>query len=154
MTGTAQPSAQRLLQVEIVDVSRHIFSGLCRRVVAPSAEGEVGVLPRHTPLLTQLKPGEIRLLTENGEDLFFYLSGGYLEVQHWEVSILADQVLRSDEIDREAALEAKRRAERMLRENRFPSERDRAHLELLKALAQLRLLERIDLEKLGHHRTP
>lgn len=142
----------RLLRVEIVDVCREIFSGRCSRVVAPAADGEVGVLPRHTPFLTRLRPGEIRLRTESGEDLYYYLSGGYMEVQHWDVSILADQVLRSEEIDREAALEAKRGAERMLRENRIPSERDRAYLELLKALAQLRLLERLSAQKLGRTR--
>ncbi|QJD29054.1 F0F1 ATP synthase subunit epsilon [Methylococcus geothermalis] len=145
-------AASRLLRVEIVDVCRNIFSGPCRRVVAPAADGEVGILPRHTPFLTQLRPGEIRLQTESGEEQYFYLSGGYMEVQHWEVSILADQVLRSEEIDREAALEAKRGAERVLRENRIPSERDRAYLELLKALAQLRLLERLSAQKLGRTR--
>ncbi|WP_367025489.1 F0F1 ATP synthase subunit epsilon [Methylococcus sp. ANG] len=149
MSPTEGQAASRLLQVEIVDVCRNIFSGRCSRVVAPAVDGEVGVLPRHTPFLTRLRPGEIRLRTEAGEDQYFYLSGGYMEVQHWEVSILADQVLRSEEIDREAALEAKRGAERMLRENRIPSERDRAYVELLKALAQLRLLERLSAQKLG-----
>ncbi|MEW6037764.1 MAG: F0F1 ATP synthase subunit epsilon [Pseudomonadota bacterium] len=152
MSRTEGQAASRLLQVEIVDVCRNIFSGRCSRVVAPAADGEVGILPRHTPFLTRLKPGEIRLRAENGEEQYFYLSGGYMEVQHWEVSILADQVLRSDEIDRDAALEAKRGAERMLRENRIPSERDRAYVELLKALAQLRLLERLSAQKQGRMR--
>ncbi|WP_256994114.1 F0F1 ATP synthase subunit epsilon [Methylococcus capsulatus] len=152
MSQAVGQTASRLLTVEIVDVCREIFSGRCSRVVAPAADGEVGVLPRHTPFLTRLRPGEIRLRTEAGEDQYFYLSGGYMEVQRWEVSILADQVLRSQEIDREAALAAKRNAERMLRENRIPGERDRAYLELLKALAQLRLLERLNARKMGRNR--
>jgi F-type H+-transporting ATPase subunit epsilon len=152
MSQAEGQTASRLLQVEIVDVCRTLFSGRCSRVVAPAADGEVGILPRHAPFLTRLRPGEIRLRVESGEEQYFYLSGGYMEVQHWEVSILADQALRSDEIDREAALEAKRGAERMLRENRIPSERDRAYGELLKALAQLRLLERLSVQKQGRIR--
>ena len=132
---------QRFLQVEIADISQQIFSGSCYSVVAPAALGEVCILPRHTPFLTRLLPGEVRLQIDEGEEQRFFVSGGYLEAQHTSVTILADQMLRSGEIDREAALEAKRRAEETLKHSHLFSERDEAKLALYQALAQLRVLE-------------
>lgn len=140
------------LQVEIADVSQQIYSGPCYSVVAPAALGEVCILPRHTPFLSRLVPGEIRLQTDQGETLRFYVSGGYMEAQRTSVTVLADQMLRSEEIDREAALEAKRHAEATLKKSHLFSDRDRAKLELVKALAQLRVLEHIDIHKLQKRR--
>ncbi|QSA96755.1 ATP synthase F1 subunit epsilon [Methylococcus sp. EFPC2] len=142
-----------LLRVDIADVTQQIFSGLCRSVVAPASLGEVCILPRHAPLLSKLIPGTIKLDTGNGEPALFYVSGGYLEVQRTEVTILADHMLRSDQLDRESALEAKRRAEEVLKKARLFTDRDQAKLELIKALAQLRVLERVDLLRL-HGKRP
>ncbi|WP_045226670.1 ATP synthase F1 subunit epsilon [Methyloterricola oryzae] len=136
------------LQVEIADVSQQIFSGPCYSVVAPAALGEVCILPRHAPFLTRLLPGEIRLQTDQDETLRFYVSGGYMEAQRTSVTVLADQMLRSNEIDREAALEAKRRAEEVLKKSHLFTDRDQAKIELVKALAQLRVLEHVDIKKL------
>jgi len=135
------------LQVEIADVSQQLFSGRCCSVVAPAALGEVCILPRHTPFLSKLLPGEVKLLTEQEEARHFYVSGGYLEVQQSTVTILADQMLRSDEINREAAEEAKRQAETVLKKSHLFSERDEAKLKLVKALAQLKVLEHVELVK-------
>lgn len=140
------------LQVEIADVSQQIFSGPCYSVVAPAALGEVCILPRHAPFLCRLVPGEVRLQTDQGETLRFYVSGGYMEAQRTSVTVLADQMLRSEEIDREAAMAAKRQAESVLKKSHLFSDRDRAKLELVKALAQLRVLEHIDIKKLQRPR--
>lgn len=142
-------SRERLfLQVEIADVGQQLFSGRCTSVVAPAALGEVCILPRHAPFLSKLQPGEVKLLTEEEETRLFYVSGGYLEVQQSSVTILADQMLRSEEIDREAALEAQRQAESTLKQSHLFSERDEAKLQLVKALAQLKVLEHVELAKL------
>lgn len=138
--------ARRYLQVEIADVSRQIFSGLCLSLTAPAAFGEVCILPRHTPFLSKLAPGEIRVLTDQDERFLYYVSGGYLEVKDSTATVLADRMLRSEEIDRDAALAAKARAEQLLLSN--PLQRDQAKLELVKALAQLRVLEHVDMVKL------
>ncbi len=140
------------LQVEIADVSQQIFSGPCYAVVAPAALGEVCILPRHAPFLSRLVPGEIRLETDQGETFRYYVSGGYMEAQHTSVTVLADQMLRSEEIDREAALEAKRQAEMTLKKSHLFSDRDKAKLELVKALAQLRVLEHIEITRLQKRR--
>lgn len=142
----------RFLQVDIADVSQQIFSGPCAHVVAPAALGEVCILPRHTPFLTKLLPGEVRLETDKGEKHLFYVSGGYMEVQRTSATILADQMLRSEEIDREAALEAKRKAEAVLRTSHLFTERDQAKLQLVKALAQLRILDHARGDHLPKHR--
>jgi F-type H+-transporting ATPase subunit epsilon len=139
---------KRYLQVDIADVSQQIFSGRCASIVAPAALGEVCILPRHAPFLSKLIPGEVKILTEQDEAQFFYVSGGYMEVADSVVTVLADQMLRSSEIDREAALHAQREAEETLKKSHLFSERDQAKLQLVKALAQLRVLEHVDLTKL------
>jgi len=139
---------RRYMQVEIADASQQIYSGLCLSLTAPAAWGEVCILPRHAPFLSKLVPGEIRLLTDRDEPLLYYVSGGYLEVKDSEVTVLADRMLRSEEIDRAAAEQAKAAAEQVLKTNPIDSVRDRAKLELVKALAQLKVLEHIDLTKL------
>lgn len=140
------------MQVDIADVGQQLYSGLCLSLVAPAALGEVCILPRHAPFLSKLVPGEIRLLTEQNEPLLYYVSGGYLEVKNSTVTVLADRMLRSQEIDREAALAAKAAAEAVLKTSRIDTVRDHAKLELVKALAQLRVLEHVTITKLGKHR--
>lgn len=130
-----------LLQVDIIDVGRLIYTGPCQRITAPAAWGEVCILPRHAPLLTALQPGEIRLQNAAGDERFFYVSGGFMEVKDSTVSILADQALRTSEIDQQRAEEAREEAEQILRETHLLEDRDIAKLELAKAIAQLRVLE-------------
>jgi len=149
--GVSQ-QGRRTLQVDIADVGQQIYSGVCVSLVAPAAFGEVCILPRHAPFLSKLVPGEIRLQTGEDERLVYYVSGGYLEVVNSTATVLADRLLRSEEIDREAALAAKAEAERTLKTSPIDSERDLAKLELVKAIAQLRVLEHIDTIKLRKHR--
>lgn len=141
---------RRLLQVDIADVAQQIYSGPCFSVAAPAALGEVCILPRHAPFLSKLVPGEIRLETGQGERLIYYVSGGYLEVKNSTVTVLADRMARSDQIDREAALEAKASAEAVLKTSAVDKDRDQAKLELVKALAQLRVVEH-SMAKLRKH---
>ncbi len=143
----------RTLQVDIADAGQRIYSGACVSLVAPAAFGEVCILPRHAPFLSKLVPGEIRLQTaDQSERLLYYVSGGYLEVKDSTVTVLADRMLRSEEIDREAALAAKADAERTLKTSPIDNDRDLAKLELVKAIAQLRVLEHVDMIKLRKHR--
>jgi len=137
-----------LLQVEITDVGRLIYSGPCLKLAAPAAGGEVCILPRHAPMLTALHPGEIRLQNLAGENHFFYVSGGFMEVRHSTVSILADQALRTGEIDHERAQSAREDAERSLRETHLLEDRDIARLDLAKAVAQLRVLQHAEIHRL------
>ncbi len=145
-------SSPSFLQAEIADVGQEIYSGPCVSLVAPAAFGEVCILPRHTPFLSKLKPGEIRIETAENERLIYYVSGGYLEVKNSTVTVLADQMLRSTEIDRNAAEAAKAKAEQLLKTSPIDSVRDVAKLELVKALAQLRVLEHIEMTKLNGKR--
>lgn len=141
------------LAVEIADITRLLFAGECLRIVVPAADGEVCILPRHAPLLTAIRPGEIRLRDLAGEDQFFFVSGGYLEVKDSAVTVLADEVLRSSEIDLERAAAAREQAEQVLRESHFRRERDLAKIDLTKALAQLRVLQHAEIHRLkqsGH----
>lgn len=137
-----------LLQVEITDVGRLIYSGPCLKIAAPAAGGEVCILPRHAPLLTALHPGEIRLQNQAGESHFFYVSGGFMEVRQSSVSILADQALRSGELDEERAQSARGEAEQLLRETHLLEDRDIARLDLAKAVAQLRVLQHAEIHRL------
>jgi len=136
------------LQIEIADIGRLIYSGECLKIVAPAAQGEVCILPRHAPMLTSLRPGEIRLQDLSGEDRFYFVSGGYLEVKDSAVTVLADEILRSGEIDSEHAYEAREQAEQVLRESHFRRERDLAKVDLAKALAQLRVLQHAEIYRL------
>ncbi len=145
------PDSRPHLHVEIADVGQQVYAGPCLSLVAPAALGEVCILPRHAPFLTKLLPGEIRLQTVASESLCYYVSGGYLEVKDSTVTVLADRMLRSAEIDQEAALAAKARAEELLKASLVESERDVARLDLLKALAQLRVLEHVDMVRLRKH---
>jgi F-type H+-transporting ATPase subunit epsilon len=129
------------MQVDIADAAQQIYSGWCFSLTAPAALGEVCILPRHAPFLSKLVPGEICLQTEQGERLAYYVSGGYVEVKNSIVTVLADRMLRSQDIDREAALAAKAAAETVLKTSAIDRDRDRAELELIKVLAQLRVLE-------------
>src|ERR1700731_5027138 len=98
------------IHVDIVSAEGEIFSGEARMVFLPASEGEIGVTPRHAPLLTLLKPGEVRVQPPEGEELFFYVGGGALEVQPKRVTVLADTAARAKDLDEAEAQAAKQRA--------------------------------------------
>jgi len=137
------------IHVDIVSAEQQIFSGTCQMVNAPAVMGEVGIMPRHTPLLTRLKPGEVRVTTESGTEEFYYVSGGMLEVQPHHVTVLADTALRAKDLDEAAAMEAKQRAEQALKDRSSDMDYARAQAELAEAVAQLQTIQRMR-KKLGH----
>jgi F-type H+-transporting ATPase subunit epsilon len=100
------------IQVNIVSAEGEIYAGKAKMVFAPARMGEIGIAPRHAPLLTDLKPGSVRVEGEDGEDRFFYVTGGILEVQPYLVTILADSALHADQLDEDAALAAREQKRR------------------------------------------
>ena len=112
-------------------------------VFAPASEGEIGVAPRHAPLLSMLKPGEVRVQTPDGQQHFFFVGGGAIEVQPAKVTVLADTALRAKDIDEAAALAAKQRAEEALRDRAGHITQAEALAELARAAAQLKIIERL-----------
>ncbi|MCG8427204.1 MAG: F0F1 ATP synthase subunit epsilon [Chromatiales bacterium] len=131
------------IHVDIVSAEGAIHSGQAEMVYAPGSMGELGIAPRHTPLVTRLKPGEVRVDTGGGEMQHFYVSGGILEVQPHVVTVLADTALRAADLDEAAALEAKRSAEDALQGQQADFEYAKAQAELAEAVAQLRAIEKI-----------
>ncbi len=131
------------IHVDIVSAEGAIHSGLASMVYAPGEMGELGIAPRHTPLITRLKPGDVRVERQDGEMEHFYVSGGMLEVQPDVVTVLADTALRARDLDEAAALEAKRRAEDALAGQTAELEYAKAQAELAEAIAQLRAIEKL-----------
>jgi F-type H+-transporting ATPase subunit epsilon len=132
----------RLLQCEIVTAERRVYAGEVAEVVAPEAEGQVAILPRHAPLLAALQPGEVRLIRPGQEDLILAVGGGFMEVRDDNVVILADSAERADEIDIERALRARQRAEQLLQQRTTDVELAKAEAALRRSLARLRVAER------------
>ena len=128
--------------VDIVSAEREIFSGDAEMVFAPAEMGELGITPRHAPLLTRLKPGTVRVQA-GGEESVFYVSGGILEIQPHMVTVLSDTALRAKDIDEAAAQDAKRRAEEALASQSDDLDVARAQAELLEAVARLKAIEQI-----------
>ena len=135
------------VHVDIVSAETGIFSGTVEMVFAPATMGELGILPRHSPLLTQLKPGQVRVIKQGGEEELFYVSGGVLEVQPHTVTVLADTALRARDVDEAAALEAKQRAEQDLKDRKSELEYARAQAELAEAVAQLQTIQNLRKKK-------
>ena len=131
------------MQVEIVSAEEEIFSGEAEMVIAPAEMGDVGIMPRHTPLITRLRPGEVKLQTGGQEDQFYFVSGGVLEVQPYVVTVLADTAFRAKDLDEAQAQEAKRRAEEALADKQSDIDYATAQARLAEAVAQLRMLEDI-----------
>ena len=131
------------IQVEIVSAEEHIWSGKGTMVFAPGAMGELGIAPRHTPLITPLKPGDVRIQTEEGEEKLFFISGGMLEIQPDIITVLADTAIRAKDLDQAKALEAQKRAEEAMRDQASEMDYARAKAELAQITAQLRSIERI-----------
>jgi F-type H+-transporting ATPase subunit epsilon len=134
--------AAKTIHVDIVSAEGEIFSGPAEIVFVPATEGELGITPRHAPLLTLIKAGEVRVKTAEGEHSVF-VGGGALEVQPNRVTVLADTALRASDIDEAAALAAKQRAEEALASKEDKIDQARALAELAMAAAQLKLLEKI-----------
>ncbi|HWL63311.1 MAG TPA: F0F1 ATP synthase subunit epsilon [Steroidobacteraceae bacterium] len=134
--------AGKTIHVDIVSAEGEIFSGPAEIVFVPAIEGELGITPRHAPLLTLIKAGEVRVKTAEGEQSVF-VGGGALEVQPNRVTVLADTAVRAHDIDEAAALAAKQRAEEALANKVDKIDQAQALAELAQAAAQLKLLEKI-----------
>ena len=131
------------MQVNIVSAEGEIFSGTADMVVAPAKLGEVGVAPGHTPMITQLNPGEVRVQAEGQEEQHIFVSGGMLEVQPKVLTVLADTAIRASDLDEAAAIEAKQRAEEALADRQESMDYARAQSELAEAVAQLQMIRRM-----------
>ena len=129
------------VHVDIVSAEAAIFSGPATIVLVPAVMGEVGIMPRHAPLLTKIKAGEVRIRTPEGEEEFFYVSGGMLEVQPQIVTVLADTAARAKDLDEAAALAAKQRAEQALTDRKGEIDFAQAEAELAEAIAQLKTIQ-------------
>ena len=131
------------IHVDIVSAEGEIFRGDATMVFAPAQMGEIGIAPNHAPLLTGLRPGGIRVKTPDGEEQFFYVSGGIIEIQPKNVTVLADTALRARDLDEAAAEQARRRAAELLENRESAKDVAVAQAELAQAAAQLALLEKI-----------
>lgn len=128
--------------LDIVSAEREIYSGVVEMVVASGELGEVGITPGHAPLLTVLKPGEIRVTLQGGAEEVYYVSGGMLEVQPYCITVLADVVERADSLDEAAAIQAKARAEEAIANKGVDVNYAMAATELARAVAQLRAIQK------------
>ena len=130
------------LHVDIVSAEKEIYSGRADMVFAPLSTGEVGVLPRHAPLIARMKPGEVRVRS-GGEELHFYVSGGVLEVQPHVVTVLADTAIRAKDMDEAAAQAAKQRAEEALKDRKADIDYAQVQADLAQAIAQLQFIRKL-----------
>ena len=131
------------IKCDIVSAEKAIFSGEVSMVVASGIAGVLGIAPRHAPLITQLKPGQVRVHHTDGREEDFYVSGGILEVQPYLVSVLADTALRADDIDEAAAIKAKEDAEALLKDKTKRQDLAKVQAELAKAVAQIQAITRL-----------
>ncbi|NIW24116.1 MAG: F0F1 ATP synthase subunit epsilon [Gammaproteobacteria bacterium] len=131
------------IHVDIVSAEGEIFTGEAEMVFVPAKLGEVGIAPRHAPLLTDLKPGEVRVQSVENEELFFYVTGGVLEVQPHRVTVLADSALHAEQLDEDAALEARERAREVLEGRHGEVDLEQAQAELVEAEARYRAAQKL-----------
>ena len=137
------------IHVDVVSAEESVFSGLVEFVVLPGETGELGILPGHTPLLTRIKPGAVRLrLPDQEAEELFFVAGGVLEVQPNKVTVLADTAIRGKDLDEAKALDAKKNAEEAMATRSSAMDYARAQAELVEAMAQLNAIEK--LRKRGH----
>lgn len=135
------------IHVDIVSAEEQIFSGLAEMVFAPAVMGEVGIAPRHTPLISPLKPGEVRLDMGGGKEEFFYISGGILEVQPHVVTVLSDTAIRAHDLDEAAAIEARKRAEAALSDQNSDIDIAKARAEIAAAAAQIAAIQKLKIRR-------
>lgn len=131
------------IEVDIVSAEQEIWSGFAKMVFAPGEMGELGILPRHTALLTRLKPGEVRVVGVDDTEQSFFISGGILEVQPHVVTVLADTAIRARDLDEAAAIEARQRAEDVMAEHRSEMDYARAKAELTELSAMIETIKNI-----------
>jgi F-type H+-transporting ATPase subunit epsilon len=136
-------TAANTIHVDIVSAEGEIFSGAAAMVFAPGADGELGIAPRHAPLLTLLKPGEVRVQTADGAEQHFFVGGGALEVQPSRVTVLADTALRAKDLDESAALAAQQRALEALSKASDKIEHAEAMKDLVRMAEQLKMIQRL-----------
>lgn len=131
------------IHVDIVSAEGSIWSGEASLVIAPARQGEVGIAPRHAPMMTTLKPGDLRVQREGQEELFFYVTGGILEVQPKKITVLADTALRADQLDESAADEARKHAEEALKGASTQEDLAHAQMQLVEAAARYRAAQKL-----------
>lgn len=131
------------LRLDIASAEKEIFSGQAAMVFVTGELGELGIAPGHAPLITSLKPGNIRVLLPDDKEEVFYLSGGMLEVQPYVVTVLADTVIRAHDIDEAAAIKAKEHAEKVLAGKVSEVDFAKASVELAEAMAQIRAIQKL-----------
>ncbi|MEM6639081.1 MAG: F0F1 ATP synthase subunit epsilon [Pseudomonadota bacterium] len=129
------------IHIDIVSAEGQLYEGQAAMVFAPGIMGEIGIAPRHAPLLTALNPGEMRIQTEDGEEESFFVSGGIIEIQPFKITVLADTALRADDIDEAAALEAQKRAEEALADQSDAVDFATAQTQLAEAAARLKVVQ-------------
>ena len=127
--------------LKVVSAEKQLYDGEVKRIQVTGSEGELGIYPQHTPLLTAIKPGMVRVVKTSGEEEFIYLSGGILEVQPTGVIVLADTAIRGRDLDEAKALESKRKAEEHIQSSHGDVDYAQASAELAKAIAKLRVIE-------------
>src|SRR3954466_97216 len=132
----------RTLHVDVVSANESIYSGEARFVVLPGESGELGIYPRHTPLITRVKPGSVRIEKPDGDEEFVFSAGGILEVQPDRVTVLSDTAIRGKDLDEEKAAEARQAAEEALRNAKSDVDIARAQSELAVAAAEMAALRR------------
>ncbi len=138
------------MRLNIVSAEKEIFSSLAEMVVVPGAQGDMGIMPQHSQLLSTLKPGEVIITEQGGEKESIYVSGGIVEVQPHVVTILSDTALRASDIDEAAAQNAKERAEDILGEQKSKIDFAKAEAQLAEAVVQLRMIEQMRKQQSGH----
>jgi F-type H+-transporting ATPase subunit epsilon len=131
------------IHLDIVSAEGEVFSGEATMVLLPGSQGELGIYPRHAPLLSTLRPGEVRVQADGQEEQSFYVGGGALEVQPHLITVLADTAARARDLDEAEALAAKQRAEEAMRGGADKMDLAKAQAELARAVAQLRAIERL-----------
>jgi F-type H+-transporting ATPase subunit epsilon len=132
------------IHIDIVSAEKSLYSGIAEVVIAPGQRGELGIYPRHTPLLTTLKPGSVRIkVPGQAEEELVYVSGGILEVQPHVVTILSDSAIRGTDLDEAKALDAKRAAEEAMKDKAATLDYAQAQVELAQAVAQLAAIKKL-----------
>ena len=131
------------IQVDIVSAEGQIYSGPADMIIAPAKLGDVGITPRHAPMLTNLRPGEVRIQVEGEEELFIYVTGGVLEVQPHLVTVLADSALHGDQLDEQAALDAQKAAEEALQGATAKEDIAHAQAQLVEAAARYQAAQKL-----------